>query len=68
LVSPEAILHGGRQRIFVAIQVRRESGPRDLFGRTAVCGRRLHALLKADQLMALRVLTWNFLPISLLFC
>jgi hypothetical protein len=34
----------------------------------AVCVRCLHALLREGQLMTLRELTWNFLPISLLFC
>jgi len=33
----------------------------------AVCVGHLHALLREGQLMALRVLTWNFRPISCCF-
>jgi len=54
--------------MFVDIQIRLDSGPRVLFECIALCVRRLHALLKEGQLMTLRVLTLNFLPVNLLFC
>ena len=64
---------GGHSARRQAAHVRRcsnrcESGPRVLFECMAVSIRRLHALLREGQLMILCVLTWNFLPISLLFC
>ena len=54
--------------MIAAVPIRRESGPRLLFGCIAVNIRRLRALLKEDHLVTLRGLTWNFLPISQLFC